>query len=106
MDNLNQIAGNLSQMDKRSIKTEGVTQEDEHGGMSTDVWPIMDDDQHQFDLTSGSQQQQQPNSTKSKQTIHLQSERNYASPQQEALAAKAAADAKKAQDELEKARQQ
>ena len=89
MENLNPVVSNLSQMDKRSIKTEGATQDDDPGSISTDVWPMIEDDQNQFDLNP-TNQPLQPNSTKGKQSIQLQSERNYASPQQEALAAKIA----------------
>ena len=76
-------------MDKRSIKTEGSAQDDEHSGIPNDVWPMLDDEQPQFDLNPANQPLQS-NSTKSKNSIQLQSERNYASPQQEALAAKIA----------------
>ena len=89
MDSLTPVVNNLSQMDKRSIKTEGSAQDDEHSGIPNDVWPMLDDEQPQFDLNPANQPLQS-NSTKSKSSIQLQSERNYASPQQEALAAKIA----------------
>ena len=89
MDSLTPVVNNLSQMDKRSIKTEGSAQDDDHSGIPNDVWPLIDDEQPQFDLNPANQPLQ-PNSTKTKSSIQLQSERNYASPQQEALAAKIA----------------
>ena len=59
MENINQVTSNLSDMDKRFIKTEGTVPEDEQEGVSTGVWPILDEQQHehQFDLDPGHQQQ-------------------------------------------------
>ena len=89
MENINQVTSNLSDMDKRFIKTEGTVPEDDQEGVSTGVWPILDEEQHErpFDLDPGQQQQRM---IKTKKIHQMQTERNYASPQQEALGAKIA----------------
>ena len=57
MENINQVTSNLSDTDKRFIKTEGNVPEDDQEGVSTGVWPILDEEQHehQFDLDHGHQ---------------------------------------------------
>ena len=76
------MASNMSShFDQGSVKTEGIGHgEEELDGESTGVWTMTNDQQ------SG---QEMP-LTKSKQILQLQAERNYASPQQEALASKIA----------------
>ena len=86
MEDVNQGKRNISNMEQNSIKTEGDGHDGEQEEVeSTGVWPITDDQQEkQF-------HQQLPSLSKSKQMVQLQTtERNYASPQQEALASKIA----------------
>ena len=78
MESGNQVVGNSPHVDKRAIKKEGDVEEE---GTNLGSWPIVDDDQS-FDLASNQQQKQKESVAKSRQTLQLQSERNYASPQQ------------------------
>ena len=47
MEDDNQVTSNLSNLDQRSIKTEGIGHDEAQEGESTGVWP-MNDEQHQF----------------------------------------------------------
>ena len=86
MDSVNQVLVDSPHVDKRAIKKEGDVEEE---GTNPGSWPIVDDDQS-FDLASNQHQKQKESVAKSRQTLQLQSERNYASPQQEALASRIA----------------
>ena len=76
------MASNMSShFDQESVKTEGIGQDEEDpDGESTGVWTLTND------LHNGPEMPL----AKSKQMLQLQAERNYASPQQEALASKIA----------------
>ena len=86
MNSVNQVVGNSPHVDKGAIKKEGDVEEE---GTNPGSWPIVDDGQS-FDLASNQHQKQKESVAKSRQTLQLQSERNYASPQQEALASRIA----------------
>ena len=102
MDQINQATQNparehrstrthATQMDQRAIiKTEGIVNDEEQEGESAGVWPMTNDGLHDHPFDKSSVQQQTSTAAKLKHPLQIQGERNYASPQQEALAAKIA----------------